>query len=199
MRSGPDGSQQLLSVRYRRGVDEALAKLTVGQPVVLRNGSYEQRTPFEPPAGFEQIAQEGACFVHLCTADVIAQHSATLSCRAPSEEPHLQQALGRLKGAAASPLFMEHLATMGALAAEVLQGRLQPVLPAVAETEALTARTPKLQALVLQIIMQNGGSYSVAQLATQCCAAPEAVRSILEELQTACLIYQTHDGHFLPL
>lgn len=194
-----DESLQLLSVRYRRGLDEPLAKLCVGQPLAIRNSSYEMRTPFEPPAGFQHVALGGACFVHLCTADTISQHGATLSCHAPAEEPQLQQAVLRLKGAAKSPYLIEHLATMGALAAEVLRGQLQPVLPAAAEAEPLAADTPKLQEGVLEIILQNGGSCSAAQLAAQCGAATEAVQSALEELQAACLIYQNRDGLFFPL
>ena len=52
---------------------------------------------------------------------------------------------------------------------------------------------------MLEIILQNGGSCSAAQLAAQCGAATEAVQSALEERQAACLIYQNRDGLFFPL
>ena len=125
-----DDSNSLLCVVWTFGAAElALAsKVSIFEPLSVRNARYVTRSRFQPTPGSEHLAPDGAIECHMCEADVLSAYYPAELCTGNLEgATHLKEHVARLREAKAG--LGLHLAQLAHIAADIIRGYIQPVTP----------------------------------------------------------------------
>ena len=123
-----DDSNSLLCVIWTFGAAELAltSKVSIFEPLSVRNARYVTRSRFQPMPGAEHLAPDGAIDCHMCEAEVLsASYPAELCTGNLDGATHLKEHVARLREAKAG--LGLHLAQLAHIAADIIRGYMKPV------------------------------------------------------------------------